>query len=100
MAPDGVASDGSELMFIYGEYDPWTMGEFDLDDAVDSYKYTVARANHGASILDLDASARSDALAILEGWTGVTLVIPDSKAAIGAKVPRLLPPVRMFHRLR
>ena len=98
---DWVDADGSELMFIYGEYDPWTAGEFELGGAVDSYKYEVAHGNHGASILQLGESDLSAALANLESWTGVTPVVPDDRdARVDAEPPRLLPPAGLRLRRR
>ncbi len=95
-----VDTEGSELMFIYGEYDPWTAGEFELGGAVDSYKYEVAGGNHGASILQLVESDLNAALANLESWTGVTPVIPEERSARVDEVPRLLPPAGLRRRLR
>ena len=68
---DWVATEGSELMFIYGEYDPWTAGAFDLGNARDSFRLFVAGGNHGADIEQLSADDRELAFAALERWTGV-----------------------------
>lgn len=68
-----VATDGSELMFIYGEYDPWTAGEFELGDAVDSHVYTVAGGNHGSSIGALASPDQAAALDVIADWANITL---------------------------
>ncbi len=88
---DWVASEGNRLLFVYGEYDPWTVGKFELGDATDSYLLTVAQGSHYASIRDLAADDRNLALDALEEWTGVT---PDTgRLRAGGRPPRHLPPM-------
>ena len=65
-----VSSSGSELMFIYGEYDPWTGGRFALGHARDSMIYVAPRMHHGAAIADLGWREQDEAIAILERWLG------------------------------
>jgi hypothetical protein len=67
-----VRTQGHRLMFIYGEYDPWTAGAFELGSATESHKLIAAQANHGASIMDLSEADRMAAEAALAAWTGVT----------------------------
>ncbi len=69
---DWVSTEGSELMFIYGENDPWTAGAFDLGNAQDSFLFTVPAGTHGANIEALPADQRQQAVDVLERWTGVT----------------------------
>ena len=89
---DWVAGDGSELLLVYGGFVPWTAGQFDLGDATDSYKLTVAGGNHGAAITELAPGERDQALAALEDWTGV---VPDlGRAARPGPPPRYLPLLR------
>jgi hypothetical protein len=66
-----VESDGSQLMFIYGQNDPWTAGKFELGGAVDSHIFIVPGGNHGSSIGDLPVTELDAALAIIERWSGV-----------------------------
>jgi hypothetical protein len=72
-----VASDAERMLFIYGEWDPWTGGAFDLGDAADSFEYVMPRGTHGSRILTLDEPDRAAAFAALERWTGVTPVVPE-----------------------
>lgn len=65
-----VRTAGSRLMFIYGEWDPWTGGKFELGAATDSAVYIEPRGNHGAQISALHAWDRDEALAKLATWTG------------------------------
>lgn len=69
---DWVTSEGSELLFVYGENDTWTAGAFDLGGAVDSSIFVVPGGTHGASIGGLDGADQSQVYQILERWTGVT----------------------------
>ncbi|MCA9673667.1 MAG: multidrug transporter, partial [Myxococcales bacterium] len=75
---DWLEADGSRLLFVYGEWDPWSGGRFPLGDATDSLSLTVAEGTHGADLSSLDADDRAAAAARLEAWTGVT---PDFAAA-------------------
>ncbi len=68
---DWVASEGSQLMFVYGENDPWTAGKYELGDAADSHLFVVPGGNHGSSLEGLADSDRDEAFAILFRWTGV-----------------------------
>jgi hypothetical protein len=63
-----VEAEGERLMFIYGEYDPWTAAAYTLGDAEDSYLYTVTEGNHGANINSLESADRTEALEILGRW--------------------------------
>ncbi len=67
-----VALFGERLMFIYGENDPWTAGQFQLGAARDSAKYVAPKGNHGAFIGRLTPEAQAESLATLTRWFGVT----------------------------
>ena len=76
-----VDEDATRLLFVYGEWDPWTGGAFDLGGADDSAIYTVAHGTHGSQLMALDDDDRDAAFAALERWTGVTPVIPQRRRA-------------------
>jgi hypothetical protein len=63
-----VALFGERLLFIYGENDPWTAGQFQLGAARDSAKHVVPQGNHGAFIGALPAEQHADSLARLTRW--------------------------------
>lgn len=67
-----VKAEGSRLLFIYGEWDPWTAGRFDLGQATDSLMLFRAQGTHGSSISRLSTPDRDAAFAKLAAWTGVT----------------------------
>jgi PS-10 peptidase S37 len=65
---------GERLMFVYGENDPWTAGQFQVLAAQDSYKYVVPKGTHGSSITQLPEPQRSESIATLSRWLGVSPV--------------------------
>lgn len=83
-----VKSDGARLMFIYGGFDPWYAGHFDLGGATDSFLYVVPQGNHGSQITDLQPADEAEAYATLQRWTGVS----TSLRAARARRPALPPP--------
>ncbi len=87
-----VTTQGSRLLFIYGEYDPWSAGAFDLGGATDSYKLIVAAGNHGSRISLLGGADQTTATAALRRWAGVTsLAKPEIDEAERPEMPRLRP---------
>jgi hypothetical protein len=89
-----VKSEGDRLLFVYGEYDPWTGGKYELGGATDSAIYVQAEGSHGSRINRLAAADREAVYATLERWTGVRPLPPAEKPARLAPVrePRV-PPV-------
>ena len=69
-AADWVRDAGQELLFLYGEYDPWTAGAFDLGSNQGATRFTVPQGTHESGLLDLPAEERAAALAQLEEWAG------------------------------
>jgi hypothetical protein len=68
---DFVEHRGDRLMFIYGEWDPWTGGKFALGDATDSTILIQPQGTHSSWITNLEMSDREAVFAKLEAWTGV-----------------------------
>jgi len=68
---DWLATEGSRMMFIYGENDPWSGGAFELGDAVDSHLFVQADGTHAARISTLPRVSQIVVRGILERWTGV-----------------------------
>jgi len=71
------------LLFIYGQWDPWTGGKFPLGDATESDVLTQPEGTHGARIESLDPADRAEAFAMLEAWTGVTPTATQARRAGG-----------------
>ncbi|GAA2774723.1 S28 family serine protease [Saccharopolyspora taberi] len=80
---DWVRSEGSELMFVNGEYDPWNTEPFELGGGTeDSFSYVVPAGNHGADIEGLPADQKSEATAALRRWGGVEASIKVSNTEL------------------
>lgn len=70
---DWLAGSGERFVFIYGEWDPWTGGMYELGGATDSLRVIAPMATHSASIGALTSSDRLDVLNKLGSWTGTQL---------------------------
>jgi hypothetical protein len=94
-----VKSAGNRLMFVYGEYDPWTAGAFELGKATDSYVFVQPKGTHSALITRLALSDAVAAYAIVKRWAGVSDASPASALAAPPSILfsepelRVLPPV-------
>ncbi len=79
---DWAATDATEVMLIYGEWDPWSGGAIDVNPDNDSLRIDVAEGSHwSANIGFMTADQQADALGALERWTGVPAVLPTSARA-------------------
>jgi hypothetical protein len=95
-----VREDGERMLFIYGEWDPWTGGQFDLGRAKDSLRLVQAEGTHGARITRLDAADREAAFAKLEAWTGIEPKLPTMRTTREVKPPRVPPAMTRALRVR
>ncbi|MCA1194049.1 S28 family serine protease [Saccharopolyspora sp. 6V] len=89
-----VASQGSELMFVNGEADPWSAEPFQLGPGSrDSYSYLVPGGNHGSKIEGLPPQQRAEAAATVRRWAGVDQQPAQVRTALdrAADVPRTPP---------
>jgi len=66
-----VASS-DKFVFVYGQWDPWSGGQFDLTGTQDSLLLVNAEGTHNSQLTDLAAADRAAAYAKLEAWTGVS----------------------------
>jgi hypothetical protein len=82
---DWVLREGSEILFLYGEYDPWTGGAYQVGEVQDGViKLIAPRANHGAMLTSLESRDREAALGLLDRWMDTR---PEIGAPTGAPVP-------------
>ncbi len=79
---DWVKEHGTRMVFVYGELDPWTGGQLELGNAVDSMKVYAPGTNHGARIDDLSTTDRLAVDAALQRWLTSTgpMLLPASAA--------------------
>ncbi|MCT9930686.1 aminopeptidase [Planotetraspora sp. A-T 1434] len=66
-----VATRSDEMMFVYGEYDPWSAERF-TPRGGDCHVFVAPKGNHGASIATLSAADEEKATAVLSRWAGVS----------------------------
>jgi hypothetical protein len=100
---DFVTQDASRMLFVYGEWDPWTGGQYQLGQARDSLLLVQAMGTHGSRLGRLAASDRDAAFAKLAAWTGVTPALPppqQQRAVVAAPKEPRLPPARFRVRSR
>ena len=76
-----IQTQGERLLFIYGEWDPWSGGQYELGQATDSLKLIQPQGTHGSRINRLETADRDAAYAKLAAWTGVTPTPPSFKQA-------------------
>jgi hypothetical protein len=82
-----VMTAGDRLLFVYGQWDPWTGGEFDLGAAADSLRLIQAQGDHDSRITDLSVDDRTTALGKLAAWTGNARVAPHAPALRPPRIP-------------
>jgi hypothetical protein len=76
-----VRTRGAQLLFVYGENDPWSAEPFALGRGTrDSARYYQAEGNHGSTIGGLSASDAAAATARLLRWGGVAAA-PSARTA-------------------
>jgi hypothetical protein len=88
-----VRAEGDRLLFVYGEWDPWTGGKFELGEATDSVSLVQPRGTHGARIGRLVDADELTARAKVAAWTGVSLPPPALARAWTTAPPRREPRV-------
>lgn len=88
---DWVLNEASELIFVYGEYDPWTGGRFETPSNERVVDVTVPKANHGAMIKGLDRGDYTLVIDSLNKWIGVRpTVSPEWAPSHAPMAPRIL----------
>ena len=72
-AVDGfVEEDAERMLYVYGQWDPWTGGAYTLRGTRDSLEVQVAQGDHGSDLTDLAMSDQLAAYGKLQVWTGVS----------------------------
>lgn len=94
-----VRRSGTEMMFVDGEYDPWSAEHFTPGTAPrqDSHRYVAPGGTHGSNIAALSGADRTAATATVRRWAGVA---DESAALRDARIPALddAEPEWMAHR--
>ena len=66
-----LRTEGDNIIYIYGEYDPWTAAMFEPGEGTNALRIIQAEEDHGVRIDDLDERAR--VVDSLELWLGVEI---------------------------
>ena len=92
---DWVQHEGNRLLFVYGEWDPWTGGKYELGQATDSLRLIQAEGTHGSRLARVADADRTAAFAKLAAWTGVTPALPPMNRAreVTPREPRVPPAI-------
>ncbi|HEX7309436.1 S28 family serine protease [Lentzea sp.] len=89
-----VRHQGSRLLFVYGQNDPWSAEPFRLGRGTrDSLSFVVPNGNHGSNIARLPEKERAAATAAVLRWADVSAPVstlsvdegPDSLDALRAR---------------
>jgi len=65
-----VKREARSMLFIYGEYDPYTAAAFELGNAPDVVKLVVPKQPHWARLLTMNSAQREQAMTLIDGWLG------------------------------
>lgn len=65
-----VRDDAENIVFVYGEFDPWSAGAFPEGTGSGMHHFVVPRGNHSANFTELTGADRQKALSVLEEWFG------------------------------
>ncbi len=66
-----VQSQADHILFVYGEFDPWSAGAYPKVAAKkDMHWFEVPAGNHSSKIFKLPAAEKEKALAIVSVWMG------------------------------
>jgi hypothetical protein len=66
-----VKTEASQVMFVYGGFDPWSGGAYDVAQLPDVVKVMAPGTPHGTYLKDLAPADRDLASAKIETWIGV-----------------------------
>jgi hypothetical protein len=82
-------SSGRELLFVYGEVDPWSAAMWEVSGpADDTYVFTAPGMNHGAGIGGLPSDEQEIAVDAILRWAGVDDDAPPDPSPISIELAR------------
>jgi len=93
-----VEEDAERMLFVYGQWDPWSGGAYTLRGTRDSLEVQVATGDHGSILSDLALTDEMAAFGKLQAWTGVSP--PGFMRAALPHRPRALRPPTVARALR
>jgi hypothetical protein len=94
-----VQTASTELMFVYGQWDPWSAGMFRLGGDPDSALYVNAMGTHDSEFHDLVSADRNAAYARIAAWSGGAIGGTSARVVPQPRIRRIPPAVRAHLRL-
>jgi hypothetical protein len=74
-------NSADEIIYVYGEFDPWTAGEFPLSiTGKNTQKFYVPQGNHGANFTKLIGNDKVRAVNTLSRWLGKMPITSNDKS--------------------
>lgn len=70
-----VKNDSEKVMYVYGQFDPWSAGAFPEKSTGDNHTFWAPAENHRSNIGYLSADDKAAALAIVGRWMGKQAVV-------------------------
>ncbi|NUO48984.1 MAG: hypothetical protein HOV80_09025, partial [Polyangiaceae bacterium] len=84
-----VLGEGSQLLFVYGENDPWTAGAFEVSGFNETMKFTAPNGNHGSGIASLVGPEQNVATNAVLLWSGLIDSPPPAPSQVDLEIARL-----------
>lgn len=75
-----VQNNARGMMFIYGEFDPWSAAAYPQGNGREMYQYVVPGGNHGSRFDLLGANDKATAIATLAKWFNRPAVNLDTES--------------------
>lgn len=95
-----IKEDARDIVFVYGEFDPWSAGAFPAGaEANNMHHFWVKGGNHGANFMQLDATQRRGAMAVISKWFKKDAVIRATPFRVHESLEELEFKVRQAKRL-
>ncbi len=82
-----VKSSGNQILFLYGQYDPWSGGAYEVGDQPEVVKLFAPKATHAAMVRSLETSDRDRVVSTIGQWIGVQPVIDTPSGAPHPPLP-------------
>lgn len=70
---DFLVHEGNNIIYIYGEYDPWTATGVWPSSETNAIRVTMPAGNHGTDILSFRGAEREKLISALEEWLDVKI---------------------------
>lgn len=83
-----IKSSSERILYVYGEWDPWSGGPFEPRADGDSFRFFVPKTNHSAQFINLKGEARDLAYMKLRRWLNLEDRTPPP-SSLGPRAPTL-----------